>query len=83
MLFIFANTIILLLYFTYVVYFCFKDPVFTHIQLYIALSRVQSKKNGLKLLVLDKDGTSKQSLYHYELTEKTSIFIIFFIILNN
>ncbi|XP_052621162.1 ATP-dependent DNA helicase PIF1-like [Lactuca sativa] len=39
-----------------------KDPVFSHEQLYVALSRVQSRE-GLKLLILDKDD---------KLTNKTS-----------
>ena len=39
-----------------------KDPVFSHGQLYVALSKVQSRVR-LKLLMLDKDG---------RLTNKTS-----------
>jgi len=32
------------------------DPVFTHGQLYIVVSKVKKKKKWLKMLILDEDG---------------------------
>jgi len=32
------------------------DPVFTHGQLYIVVSKVKTKKKWLKMLILDEDG---------------------------
>ncbi|KAL6501376.1 hypothetical protein OROGR_026509 [Orobanche gracilis] len=59
---------------------CLRDPVFTHGQLYVVLSRVKSRE-GLKILILDKEGNIKKQTSNVVYKEVLKIYVSYLLFL--